>query len=58
MWFIEKYQFGSSSIYSLYDYEKVRKDAKFEQTYLKGNYGAVPQINLSNELIDTMYGEK
>ena len=58
LWFIEKDQFGSSSIYSLYDYGKVRKDAKFEQAYLKGNYGAVPQINLSNELIDTIYGEK
>ena len=58
LWFIEKDQFGSSNIYSLYDYGKVRKDAKFEQAYLKGNYGAVPQINLSNELINTMYGEK
>jgi len=58
LWFIEKDQFGSSEIYSLYDYGKVRKDAKFEQAYLKGNYGAVPQINLSNELINTMYGEE
>ena len=58
LWFIEKDQFGSSNIYSLFDYGKVRKDAKFEQAYLKGNYGAVPQINLSNELIDALYGEK
>ncbi|MGB0880632.1 MAG: AAA family ATPase [Polaribacter sp.] len=58
LWFVEKNQFGGSNIYSLYDYGKVRKDAKFEQSYLKGNYGAVPQFNLSNELIDELYGEK
>ena len=58
LWFIEKDQYGCSEMYSLYDYGKVRKDAKFEQAYLKGNYGAVPQIDLTNELIDTMYGEK
>ena len=57
LWFVEKNQFGCSKMYSLYDYGKVRKDAKFEQSYLKGNYGAVPQITLSNELIDTMYEE-
>jgi len=58
LWFIEKNQYGCSNMYSLYDYGKVRKDAKFEQAYLKGNYGAVPQIDLTNELIDTMYGEQ
>ncbi|MBC6427014.1 MAG: ATP-binding protein [Ekhidna sp.] len=58
LWFIEKDQFGSSDIYSLYDYGNVRKDAKFEQAYLRGNYGAVPQIKLSNELIDIIYGEE
>lgn len=58
IWFVEKNQFGCSNIYSLYDYGKVRKDAKFERGYLKGNYGAVPQFDLTDELIDTMYGEK
>lgn len=58
LWFVEKNQFGCSSIYSLHDYGKVRKDAKFEQSYLKGNYGAVPQLDLSDELIDAMYGEE
>ena len=58
LWFVEKNQFGVSNIYSLHDYGKVRKDTKFEPAYLKVNYGAVPQINLSNELIDAMYGEK
>lgn len=58
LWFVEKNQFGCSNIYSLYDYGKVRKDAKFEQAYLKGNYGAVPQFDLSNDLIDELYGEK
>lgn len=58
LWFAEKNQFGCSNIYSLFDYGKVRKDAKFEQAYLKGDYGAVPQFDLSNDLIDELYGEK
>ena len=58
LWFVEKNQFGCSNIYSLYDYGKVRKDAKFEQEYLKGRYGAVPQFDLSNDLIDELYGEE
>lgn len=58
LWFVEKNQFGCSNLYSLYDYGKVRKDAKFEQSYLKGNYGAVPQFDLSDDLIDALYGEE
>lgn len=58
LWFVEKNQFGCSNIYSLYDYGKVRKDAKFEQAYLKGDYGAVPQFDLSDDLIEELYGEK
>jgi len=58
LWFAEKNQYGCSNIYSLYDYGKVRKDAKFEQAYLKGEYGAVPQFDLSNDLIEELYGEE
>ncbi|MDE0472832.1 MAG: ATP-binding protein [Ekhidna sp.] len=58
LWFVEKNQVGYSNLYSLYDYGKVRKDAKFEEAYLKGNYGAVPQLDWSSDLIDKLYEEE
>jgi AAA15 family ATPase/GTPase len=58
LWFVEKNQFGVSDFYSLHDYGKVRKDAKFEQAYLKGSYGAIPQIEIADDLIETLYGEE
>lgn len=49
MWFVEKDRFGASNLYSLVDYSApVRNDALFEKDYLKGKYGAVP--NISSEL--------
>lgn len=45
MWFVEKDKIGSSKLYSLVDYKKrVRNDASYERDYLKGKYGAVPNI--------------
>ncbi len=58
IWFTEKDQFGATSLNSLYDYGKVRKDAKFEKNYLKGDYGAVPYIDNMNDLIESLYGEE
>lgn len=58
LWFVEKNQFGASNIYSLHDYGKVRKDAKFEQSYLRGQYGAIPQFEISENLIETLYGKE
>ena len=57
IWFAEKNQFGATSLCSLSDYGKVRKDAKFDKNYLKGDYGAVPYIADINGLIDSLYGE-
>ncbi len=45
MIFIEKDQFGASSLCSLYEkLPKVRNDASFEKEYLSGKYGAIPNI--------------
>lgn len=57
LWFTEKDQFGASNLYSLYDYGNVRKDAKFEQNYLKGAYGAVPYLEAKEDLTEALYGE-
>jgi AAA15 family ATPase/GTPase len=56
LWFTEKDQFGSTSIYSLNDYGKVRNDAKFEKNYLKGDYGAIPYLDDINNQIESLYG--
>ena len=57
LWFTEKDQFGISNLYSLYDYGKVRKDAKFELNYLKGAYGAIPYLEAKEDLAEALYGE-
>lgn len=44
VWFVEKNQFGASSLYALGDFksEQVRKSTAFDKNYLEGKYGAVP----------------
>ncbi len=50
IWFLEKDRFGSSELFSLAEFKdhkdgkKVRNDASYEKSYLKGIYGAVPRI--------------
>lgn len=58
IWFTEKDQFGSTSLFSLNDYGKVRNDAKFEKNYLKGDYGAVPYLDDINNQIESLYGRE
>lgn len=56
IWFVEKDNYGSSTIYSLVEY-KVRNDASFQKNYINGRYGAIPilgdfnsQLRVSNEI--------
>lgn len=58
IWFTEKDQFGSTSLFSLNDYGKVRNDAKFEKNYLRGDYGAVPYLDDINNQIESLYGRE
>lgn len=58
IWFAEKDQFGATKLFSLHDYGKVRKDAKFEKNYLKGDYGAIPYVSEIDNLIESLYGEE
>lgn len=44
IWFVEKDDEGSSSLFSLNKF-KVRYDSKIEKAYLLGRYGAVPLFN-------------
>lgn len=58
IYFIEKDQYGASSLYSMLDYKKVRNDEKFSKNYLKGNYGAVPYITNFDNLMEEVYGKE
>ncbi len=58
IWFSEKDQFGATKLFSLYDFGKVRKDAKFDKNYLKGDYGAVPYVENVDDLIESLYGKE
>ncbi len=49
IYFIEKNRYGSSLLYSLYDY-KIRKDAAFEKNYLIGKFGAIPIVSDISEI--------
>jgi AAA15 family ATPase/GTPase len=44
IWFAQKDKYGSSEIYSLAEFEEVRKDASYSRDYLLGRYGAVPIV--------------
>ncbi len=44
IWFTEKNRYGASSLYSLSDFNGVRKEEEFEKNYIKGKYGAIPYL--------------
>ena len=42
--FVDKDQYGKSSLKTLIEYKKVRKDASYEKEYLDGTYSGVPYL--------------
>jgi AAA15 family ATPase/GTPase len=44
IWFAQKNRQGSSELYSLAEFEEVRKDSSYSKDYLLGRYGAIPII--------------
>jgi len=58
IWFVEKDQFGASSLYSLADFkaEQVRNTSSFSKNYLSGKYGAVSHIEINEKMEDLIYG--
>ena len=50
LWFVGKNKYGASEMFSLLEFqEHVRKDASLEKNYLRGRYGAVPEISNFSE---------
>jgi len=56
IYFVEKTPRGASQLYSLLDY-KVRNDEKLDKNYLKGKYGALPELQLLEEKL-LEYGQE
>lgn len=57
IWFVEKNQFGASSIYSLSDFNSktVRNDSAFDKKYLENNFGAADTFEIDQNLMDLLY---
>ena len=60
IWFIEKNQFGASSLYSLSDFNSstVRSDSAFDKKYLENNFGAANTIEINDALMNHLYGSE
>ncbi len=52
IYFVEKNQQEETDLYSLVDYENVRKDSSFEKDYIQGKYGAIPYLSNHNQLLE------
>ena len=57
IWFVEKDQFGASSLYSLseFDAKTVRKTSAYDKKYLANEFGAADTIEIVKDLIDLLY---
>jgi hypothetical protein len=50
VWFTEKDMYGATDLYSLAEI-KVRNDASFQTDYMRGKYGAIPYVEISDPLV-------
>ena len=57
IWFVEKDQFGASSLYSMseFDAKTVRNTSDFEEKYLANVFGAADTIELNKTLMHLLY---
>lgn len=60
IWFVDKNKFGASELYSLADFDSsvVRSTSDFRKKYLESVFGASDTIDLTNDLINILYGQK
>lgn len=60
IWFVDRNKFGASELYSLSDFDAsvVRSTSDFRKKYLENSFGAAETINITEELIELMYGSK
>ena len=60
IFFVEKDQYGASSLYSLSDFKssKVRNKSDFAKNYLEGKYGAIPYFASDSKSKSLFHGQK
>ena len=51
IWFTEKNNMGITELYSLQDFDGVREDTPFDKWYLAGKFGAIPNIQSLEKLV-------
>lgn len=58
IWFVDKNKLGSSELYSLSDFDAtvVRNTSDYRKKYLDLTFGAANSLDVTNQLIDLMYG--
>lgn len=54
-WFTEKNKFGETELFSLQDFDGVSEDTPFSSWYMAGKFGAIPNIQSIEKILD---GEK
>ena len=59
IWFVDKNKFGESELYPMSDFDAsvVRNTSDYRKKYLEMCFGAAKSIDISQQLIDLMYGK-
>ncbi|HEV2482780.1 MAG TPA: ATP-binding protein [Puia sp.] len=57
IWFVQKDQFGVSSLYSLSDFsaQAVRSSSSYEKKYLKNEFGAADTLEITDKITELLY---
>ena len=60
IWFVDRNKFGASELYSLSDFDAsvVRSTSDFRKKYLENSFGAAETINITDDIINLMYGKQ
>ena len=58
IYFVNKNERASSELYSLYDYKDFRENMDAEKGYLQGRFDAVPYVDLTENLINSVLNER
>jgi len=60
IWFFDKDKFGEARIYSLADFktDEVRKTDPFEENYINGKYGAIPYLEMFEDIVNNNLSKK
>ena len=57
IWFVEKDQFGASSLYSLSEFNSntVRNSSAYDKKYLENTFGAADTLNITSKITELLY---